>query len=838
MDKKQKIGVIIATSMARNESLFSLSLNSVLNQTVMPDCIVIVDDNNNRSTSAEIETRIKQNNFKILHYTRNKNTKNMSGTGAWNTGIEFLKDKIGEDGYAAFLDDDDSWDLNYIESIRQQIHENPNTEAVFAFLKRSDCQNVSEFKLTDLTIENFLIGNPGIQGSNMCFKIGNLLKINGFDEHLSSCSDRDLMIRFLEAFGNKGIFIIEKKCVNHFTGNGTVTSNFEKKKNGLDYFFKKHIKSFNLQTLQKSLSRAKKLFNYPHDKKINSLFRKQTTVLITGVCGFVGSHVARELSKCGYFVIGIDNLATGSLVNIEDFSQNDNFQFINLSINNEGELRRLFEVHPIDYVFHLAALPRIKYSFDYPNESYNANVIGTKIVGKIAADSNVKLFVFASSSSVYGECENVKMRESDVLHPMSPYAEQKAKAEELLQEIFKASNSCLLILRFFNVYGFSFQPVDQYSTLIGKWVSDIKNGNLITINGTGNQSRDFTYIDDVVTAALNCLEVYDAKKQINIINIGTGISTRINTVASFFEQIFEQKIKKIIKSLNYQEPLFTCADNSKAKELLNWAPQVPLEAGLRLYVKTIITKEQPIAIGVAMHNNRKTIRRCLDSILRQKKVNRRLKIILGNDNSSDDWQKEISDFLSDKRIDILPLNNNNIVQTRNAINEFIAQKYPGAALIGRLDADDEYADDYVLSKIEEILELHDPDVILAGNYLRQDGALLERKNLAYKQFSDQNYILFRLKQMANSIPEGELPSCNLFVKPNVLRPYPDVKSGEDHELVAHYLMNQRKYHIFFAEDILLTIYELGGSVTAKNKQSENYISCRRELYQKALEDLL
>ena len=244
MDKKQKIGVIIATSMARNESLFSLSLNSVLNQTVMPDCIVIVDDNNNRSTSAEIETRIKQNNFKILHYTRNKNTKNMSGTGAWNTGIEFLKDKIGEDGYAAFLDDDDSWDLNYIESIRQQIHENPNTEAVFAFLKRSDCQNVSEFKLTDLTIENFLIGNPGIQGSNMCFKIGNLLKINGFDEHLSSCSDRDLMIRFLEAFGNKGIFIIEKKCVNHFTGNGTVTSNFEKKKNGLDYFFKKHIKSF------------------------------------------------------------------------------------------------------------------------------------------------------------------------------------------------------------------------------------------------------------------------------------------------------------------------------------------------------------------------------------------------------------------------------------------------------------------------------------------------------------------------------------------------------------------------------------------------------------------
>ena len=128
--------------MSRNESLFSLSLKSVLQQTQMPDYIVVVDDNNDESVSADIINGIELLNCPSIIYIQNNRTKNMSGTGAWNTGIDFLAKTIGGDGFAAFLDDDDSWDRDYIQSIRQAISENPNVDAIFPFLKRSDRKSV------------------------------------------------------------------------------------------------------------------------------------------------------------------------------------------------------------------------------------------------------------------------------------------------------------------------------------------------------------------------------------------------------------------------------------------------------------------------------------------------------------------------------------------------------------------------------------------------------------------------------------------------------------------------------------------------------------------------
>ena len=202
---KVKIGVIISTSMSRVEELFNLSLHSVLQQTVKPDSIVVVDDNNDSCVSNKIKTKISIIGNSSVHYIRNTRTCNMSGTGAWNTGVDFLAEKLGNDSYFAILDDDDSWDEEYLENINHEINNNPNAIAIFAFLKRSDCATESIFYPSDLTVKNFLLGNPGIQGSNMCFKIESFMEIDGFDEKLASCTDRDLMIRFLQCHGNANI---------------------------------------------------------------------------------------------------------------------------------------------------------------------------------------------------------------------------------------------------------------------------------------------------------------------------------------------------------------------------------------------------------------------------------------------------------------------------------------------------------------------------------------------------------------------------------------------------------------------------------------------------------
>ena len=160
---------------------------------------------------------------------------------------------------------------------------------------------------------------------------------------------------------------------------------------------------------------------------------------------------------------------------------------------------------------------------------------------------------------------------------------------------------------------------------------------------------------------------------------------------------------------------------------------------------------------------------------------------------------------------------------------------PGCVLVGRLDADDEYSSPLELSKIENILDTYHPDIIAAGNYLRENGTVIERINRADKRLADSSYVLLRLKQMAECLPESELPSCNLFVQPHRLLPYPQMESGEDHALFVQYLLQQDKYNIFFAEDLLPVIYDLGGSATTKNKSSGNFIRCRKELYSKALE---
>lgn len=271
--KQQKICILIATSLGRSELLFERALKSVFDQTAQPDYLIVVDDNDDDNLIPILNNYLKDRNFPCC-CIKNKRTKHMSGTGAWNTGIDYLSTILGENAYVCILDDDDTWDSNYIATIKEYISRDTEPiDAVFAYINREDCPSPLVFDKCDLKVESFLIGNPGIQGSNMVFRLSCLNEINGFDENLSSCTDRDLLIRFLEKFGNERVHIIPNVLTFYHVTKKSVTYDLKKKSDGLDYFFSKHIKRFtSFKVLDQSLKRAELLFKYPHRNKIESLY--------------------------------------------------------------------------------------------------------------------------------------------------------------------------------------------------------------------------------------------------------------------------------------------------------------------------------------------------------------------------------------------------------------------------------------------------------------------------------------------------------------------------------------------------------------------------------------
>ena len=525
-----KVGVLITTSSGRLDLLLNRSLSSVLNQSYQPDCIVIVNDYREESEFQLAEYKINNlsSNLKIFHIP-NARTKFMSGTGAWNTGIEFLSKEIGKDSFVAILDDDDQWDRDYLmESVNKINESDKQADVVVSYLKRSDCEEPCYFDVEDLTINNFLIGNPGIQGSNMFFRIDVLLKISGFDETLNSCTDRDLMIRIIENVNLDNFLLTKKVLVNHYSWRGSVTNNFIEKKKGLNMFYEKHINRFCYEILLKSLERAERLFGYTEKDEILAIYN------------------------------------------------------------------------------------------------------------------------------------NLKHKKDSV---------------------------------------------------------------------------------------------------------------------------------------------------------------------------------EVIAIGIAMHNNAGTIRRCIQSILNQKKTKREVRIVIANDNSIDNWLECIADLLNFNQQKIIVNNvfHNNVVKTRNYLNSYIVKNINEVQLILRLDADDEFYHNDALIKIEEILDKENPDYILAGNSLRKNNVIIERINQPCELLKNKSYLLQRLYKMTKCDEVYELPSCNLIMRPHSLKEYPEFQSAEDHALLTSILLESDNHKIHIAKDILLTCYDLGGETTMKNRKSNIYRECRKDIYNKAKE---
>jgi UDP-glucose 4-epimerase len=288
--------------------------------------------------------------------------------------------------------------------------------------------------------------------------------------------------------------------------------------------------------------------------------------LVTGGAGFIGSNLVDVLLKKGHEVLVIDNLSTGKKENL-----NSEAIFFEKDIRNYDDISPLFK--GIDFVIHLAALPRVMVSIEKPSETNDINVKGTLNVLLAAKESGVKRLVYASSTSIYGDQEVMPIKETFPAGPLSPYGVQKYVGELYCNIFPKIFNLSTVSLRFFNVFGPKQDPSSEYSGVVAKFFQQRKEGKPLTIVGDGGQKRDFTYVFDVVSAIIAATEKDVCGGE--AINIASGNNFSINQLAEIIggEKIYLPKRPGEIRD--------SLADISKAKELLGWVPEYNLEKGLR-----------------------------------------------------------------------------------------------------------------------------------------------------------------------------------------------------------------------------------------------------------------
>lgn len=296
------------------------------------------------------------------------------------------------------------------------------------------------------------------------------------------------------------------------------------------------------------------------------------SALIIGGAGFIGSNLADKLVGDGWRVKIIDNLSTGKKENL-----NPGADFFEMDIRDLEKIKPVFL--GVDYVFHLAALPRIQFSIENPITTNSVNLDGTLNVLVAGRDAKVKKIVYSASSSAYGRQEKIPWKEDMPANPISPYGLQKYVGEvycRIFSEIFGLPAVCL---RYFNVYGRRQSFEGSYCSVFGTFFNQRKKGEPLTILGDGNQKRDYTNVDDVVRANILAAQSEKAVRG-ETINIGRGKSYSVNEVA---EMVGGPK-KHIEPRFEVKESL---ADNSLAKELLDWEPRVNLPEWLEEYKKSL-----------------------------------------------------------------------------------------------------------------------------------------------------------------------------------------------------------------------------------------------------------
>ncbi|NAS30172.1 NAD-dependent epimerase/dehydratase family protein [Flavobacteriaceae bacterium R38] len=324
-----------------------------------------------------------------------------------------------------------------------------------------------------------------------------------------------------------------------------------------------------------------------NEKQLEMLLNSK--ILVTGGAGFIGSNLCETLLAKNIDVVCLDNFATGKKENISNFLNHPKFEFI------EGDIRNLEDCHKackgVDYILHQAALGSVPRSINDPITSNEVNVSGFLNMLIAARDANVKRFVYAASSSTYGDSESLPKTEEKIGKPLSPYAVTKY-VNEIYADVFNRTYGLNTIgLRYFNVFGRRQDPNGAYAAVIPKFVLQFINHESPQINGDGTFSRDFTYIDNVVQMNLRSLVTDNPQALNNVYNVAYGERTNLNELTSLLKEYlseYDDAISNI--SIKYGperkgDVPHSLASIDKAINLLDYSPEFDIKTGLKEAVK-------------------------------------------------------------------------------------------------------------------------------------------------------------------------------------------------------------------------------------------------------------
>ncbi len=312
-------------------------------------------------------------------------------------------------------------------------------------------------------------------------------------------------------------------------------------------------------------------------------------VLVTGAAGFIGSNLCEILLEKGAKVVGLDNLSTGNKKNLNICFQHNNFHFI------EGDIRNIQDcltaVRNIDIVLHQAALGSVPRSINDPITTNDVNIGGFLNMLEASRREGVDRFIYAASSSTYGDSESLPKEENKIGNPLSPYAITKYVNELYAANYKKTYNLDTIGLRYFNVFGRKQTPEGAYAAVIPKFVMQLMNYESPTINGDGSFSRDFTYIDNVILMNLLAMTTEDPKALNQIYNTACGANTSLNELVSYLKEglsVFDPKIENVKVTYGTErkgDVPHSLAAIEKAKQYLNYHPEYNVREGLKEAIK-------------------------------------------------------------------------------------------------------------------------------------------------------------------------------------------------------------------------------------------------------------
>ncbi|MCZ6835468.1 MAG: SDR family oxidoreductase [Planctomycetota bacterium] len=300
---------------------------------------------------------------------------------------------------------------------------------------------------------------------------------------------------------------------------------------------------------------------------------RDTKALVTGGAGFIGSHIAQQLLDLGAQVTILDDLSSGHLANVPGGAQ-----FTQASILDDDELKSATE--GCTYVFHKAAMMSVPMSVEKPLECVEINIMGTERVLEAAKDLGVKRVVFAASSAAYGEIAKLPSHEDDPLDCHSPYAASKVAGELLMTAFSRCYDLSTISLRYFNVYGPRQDPKSAYAAVISAFSDALIHGRQPTVFGTGEQTRDFVHVDNIVHANLLAAS---CEKDLNgeVLNVGTGTRISLLQIIELMGKHLGVETDPSFGPPRAGDIMHTLPDISRAKELIGYEPLLMFEEGLK-----------------------------------------------------------------------------------------------------------------------------------------------------------------------------------------------------------------------------------------------------------------